>query len=112
MPDLLSLLSNSSQLRRFFQYVGLVPMILQYIQLAELTKEDGPRKRAFVLAGVHAMVDELIRRTFVPEDMRDDLDKVAGELIDTAVASYNKAGFFEKKKKKDAPDHSMDRTKK
>lgn len=100
MGDLLALLSNSGQMRRFLQYVGLVPMILQYIQLAEATQKDGPKKRAFVLAGVAATVDELIRRGFVPEDMREDLDKTAGELTDTAVASYNKAGFFEQKKKK------------
>src|SRR4029079_11249601 len=89
--DLLSLFSNSALMRRFLQYAALIPIIVRFIEHVEATQQGdpGPEKRATVLKAVTTNVDELIRRQILPPDIREDLDKTAGELIDTTVNTYN-----------------------
>jgi len=104
---MISLLANAALLKRFLSYVGLIPLILRYIEIAEQLGNDtfeqtgvkmpGPQKRELVIDATTATIQELSRRGYLPEELSDGLKKTAGELTDAAVAVYNTVGFFRKR---------------
>jgi len=108
---MLSLFANSALLKRFLHFVGLVPVILRFVEIAEASGKNGPEKRAFVIRAVQRMVTELIKRSYLPDEMEEGLVKTAGDLTDAIVSVYNASGVFtrsvpiERNHQKEATQH-------
>lgn len=93
--SMLELLANQAQLKKFLGYVALTPLVLPFIQIAEGAGGTGPEKRATVIAAVMGMLQESVKRGYVPSTALDELEKTAGELTDVAVKLFNTQKFFE-----------------
>lgn len=92
---MLSLFANSALMRRFLSYMGLVPLILKFVDMAERTTGlSGAGKRAMVLEAINVTIFELGRRGYIPPELNENLERTAVDLIDVVVGIYNHVGFF------------------
>lgn len=94
---MLELFASSPTFKKFLAYVGLIPLILRYIEIAEATGKAGDEKRLGVQAAVMTTADHLIQAGFLPASIREGLLRTAGELTDVVVTAYNAIGFFRHK---------------
>jgi hypothetical protein len=100
---MLSLLANSALFKQFLTYVGLVPLILRYIERAEETRLPGEDKKALVESAIAGTLAALNKRGFIPPELVTDAARPAGDLIDTMVDVYHQVGFFTKTEKPAEP---------
>jgi hypothetical protein len=107
---MLSLLANSALFQKFLTYVGLVPLILRYIERAEETRLSGEEKKALVESAIAGTLAALNKRGFLPEELVKDVSRPAGDLIDTMVDVYHQVGFFHKTEKPAEPTAPAGRT--
>jgi hypothetical protein len=98
--EMLSLFANSALLKKFLTYVGLVPLVLRFIERAEESAAPGEQKKAMVESAIAGTLAALNKRGFLPEELVEGVGKPAGDLIDTMVEVYNQVGFFRRRERR------------
>jgi hypothetical protein len=100
---MLSLFANTSLMKSFLSYVGLVPLVLRYIEKAEETGLPGVEKKEIVTTAIASTLAALNQKNYLPPELIAGVGKPTADLVDTMVTVYNAVGFFHKQEKPAPP---------